>query len=175
MKSSHIPNILTVLRIILTPMFYYFLVKHDLKLGASIFIVVALTDIADGYIARKYHWESKLGQALDPFADKFMVAFALVAVLQSYDFPTWAIIPFLSRDIISVLGSLLYLTKKKAEWKPNILGKLTTLAQVITIVGYLIDAGIKKEVLWCCLFIAFITAMSYLIRGTRFIINYKNN
>jgi len=171
MKAHHIPNILTVLRIILTPVFYYYLVQHELISGLLIFIIVALTDIADGYIARRFQWESKLGQALDPFADKFMVAFALIAILQAYDFPTWAIVPFLSRDIISVMGSLLYMTRKKAEWKPNILGKLTTLAQVISIVGYLIDAPIKEEVLWCTLLIALITAISYLLRGIRFVLN----
>ena len=174
MKASHIPNILTVLRIILTPVFYYFLVQHKLTLGLLIFIIVALTDIADGYIARKFGWESKFGQALDPFADKFMVAFALIAILKAYEFPTWAIFPFLSRDIVSVMGSSLYLTRKKAEWKPNILGKLTTLAQVITIVGYLIDAAIKLEVLYCTILLALITALSYLLRAIRFIVKYKS-
>ncbi|MFK7900079.1 MAG: CDP-alcohol phosphatidyltransferase family protein [Cyclobacteriaceae bacterium] len=167
---KHIPNILTFARIAATPLFYYFLVTHQLTAGVTTFILVALTDIADGYLARKFDVESKLGQALDPFADKFMVAFALVAIVTTYDFPIWAILPFIARDIVSVLGSILYvLQKNPANWKPNKWGKYTTAGQVVTVVGYLIDHPAKEEALWITLFLSIFTAGSYLWRGIQFV------
>lgn len=157
------------MRVALTPVFYYFLINHRVDLGVAIFIIVAVTDLADGHIARKYNLQTKFGQALDPFADKFMVAFAMIAIVQAYEFPVWAILPFLSRDIISVLGSIIYVLKKsKSEWKPNALGKLTTLSQVVTIVGYFISSTAKEEALGFTIAFSIAASIGYGIR----IINY---
>ena len=77
MNSKHvknIPNLLTVLRFILTPVCIYFLIDKDWRyLALLVFLIASITDFFDGYFARKYNVVSKVGSFLDPLADKFLV------------------------------------------------------------------------------------------------------
>ena len=77
MNSScikNIPNLLTILRLFLTPVCIFFLIEQDWRyLALLIFIIASLTDFFDGYFARKYNVISKIGSFLDPLADKFLV------------------------------------------------------------------------------------------------------
>ena len=79
-KIFTIPNLLTVLRIIMIPIFIYYYMNDDHILCAAWIIASGLTDFLDGYIARHYHQVSELGKALDPFADK-LTQFAIITLL----------------------------------------------------------------------------------------------
>ena len=168
-KNINIPNTITILRFLFTPVFFYFLMTNRVAPALLTFGFVAITDLADGWIARRTKQQTKCGEALDPFADKFMVAFGVVALVRKFDFPIYAIPFFLLRDIISILGSLLYFSKKRGNWKPNIFGKLTTLFQVATIFVYIIDFDYKVHLLATTVAFSAIAGMSYLHRGLIFI------
>ena len=81
---KHIPNLLTLIRIILVPFFIYclFTVQDNFKLYALvIFIFASITDWLDGYLARKYNFTTKLGIYFDPLADKILVSSAFISFL----------------------------------------------------------------------------------------------
>ena len=74
---KHIPNILTMLRILLIPFFIYYFINESFMVAFIIFIVASVTDFFDGYLARKFQVISNFGKIMDPLADKLLVLSAL--------------------------------------------------------------------------------------------------
>lgn len=138
-----IPNILTILRIILVPMFIIF-IWYNLSVYALItFIVAGLTDALDGYIARKFKQETQLGKILDPIADKALLISAFIFLFNSklqIKLPFWFVVIVISRDIYILAGSfLIYILKGYLKVKPSTFGKATTFFQIILIIYVLVS------------------------------------
>ncbi len=138
-----IPNILTILRIILVPVFIIF-IWYNLPVHALItFIVAGLTDALDGYIARRFKQETQLGKILDPIADKTLLISAFIFLFNSklpIKLPFWFVVIVISRDIYILAGSfLIYILKGYLKVKPSIFGKATTFFQIISIVYVLVS------------------------------------
>ena len=105
--------------------FILFLLGFE-TLGIIIFLIAALSDFLDGFIARKLKQESKLGRMMDPFADKLMILLAVLVMVKYFNFPTYGLL-ILSRDLISLMGSVYVpLSRKKIEFRVRFLGKATT-------------------------------------------------
>lgn len=103
-----LPNILSSVRLILAPIFFFLFIQEDLLIrGISlvVYTVAALTDYFDGYYARKYGVESKSGIFLDPLADKFLTfaAFICLPFIDPTQFPWWAIVLIVIRDVAITL------------------------------------------------------------------------
>jgi cardiolipin synthase len=110
-----------------------------------VFVTASLTDGLDGYIARVYDLRTRLGAFLDPLADKLLLltAYILLAVLGRL--PLWLTEVVVARDMVILSGILcLYLTKKKVDFSPSILGKITTFVQLFTILLVLISTIYPK-------------------------------
>ena len=134
------PNILTMLRIVLIPVFvvvFYIDAPWAPYVSAAIFGVAALTDWLDGYLARLWEQTSPLGAFLDPVADKLIVAIALVLLLQ-YDPRTLLALPamvIIGREItVSALREWMAEVGARAKVAVSITGKIKTTAQMISIV-----------------------------------------
>ncbi len=163
----NLPNFLTILRFVLSPAFFLFLV-YDYTLTALIlFLIVAVTDFADGWVARATNQTTKFGEALDPLADKFMVFFAVVGLSVKFDFPYWAVPLILVRDFVSVGGSLIYFSKIGGKWKTKFLGKATTFFQIVTVLLFILNMSFKFVILYFTILLSIITAISYLFQGYR--------
>lgn len=161
----NLPNVLTILRFVFSPIFLYLFLNDNVELGLIIFMFVAVTDLADGWIARSTKTKTKFGEFMDPMADKFMVFLAILAIIIKFDFPLWSVPLFIIRDIISLVGSILVYTKYKESWKPNVLGKLTTFLQIITILAYIIKIGFKLIILDITIIFSVLSAIVYIYRG----------
>jgi len=139
----NIPNLLTLLRIALIPVFVvvFFLNFSWSNIAcAGIFSFAAITDWLDGYLARRLQQHTKLGAFLDPVADKLMVAAALVLLVQRY--PTvWMAVPALiiiSREIsISALREWMAVLGERASVAVSYIGKVKTFVQMVAIAGLL--------------------------------------
>ncbi len=97
----HLPNILSTLRVILAPVFFYMLISgsSDLIIASCIiYLVAALTDYFDGWFARKFKAMSTLGRFLDPLADKVLTSLALIAFVILKIIPLWMVLIILIRD-----------------------------------------------------------------------------
>ncbi|MBO4872557.1 MAG: CDP-alcohol phosphatidyltransferase family protein [Lachnospiraceae bacterium] len=179
-KIFTIPNMLTMLRILLIPLFLwvYLGVKNQyLALGVLAFSF--FTDFLDGFIARKYHMVSEFGRALDPVADKLNQASILIAL--SFRYPIM-LIPFgimFVREIY--LGILMLIVIKRshhvfqAEWY----GKVTTFLIYFTMALHLIWPGtVPKTVSWITmgitLFFQLLSFALYAVRNNRLVRRFKN-
>jgi cardiolipin synthase len=135
---KHIPNILTIFRIILVPVFLiiYFSNFQDHSLWALfIFLLAGFTDFLDGYLARKYNVTSKVGTVLDPFADKLMLLTALTSLYIDNLLPLFIlIIMYLKECTMVILGIFMFFKKTQVVIPANIFGKLATFMFTIAVV-----------------------------------------
>ncbi|MCC5855159.1 MAG: CDP-diacylglycerol--glycerol-3-phosphate 3-phosphatidyltransferase [Idiomarina sp.] len=139
----NIPNLLTAFRIVLIPVFlvvFYLPIQYATFFAACIFVLAAITDGLDGYIARKLDQHTQFGAFLDPVADKIMIAAALIAVVEFHG-TLWITIPALiiiSRElIISALREWMAELGKRDNVAVSSLGKVKTVMQMIAVTGLL--------------------------------------
>ena len=128
-----IPNLLTILRVLLTPLLVIFLLEYRLSEALVIFIVAGITDGLDGLIARLYKQKSRLGAFLDPVADKLLLVTTYVILAFQDLVPSWLTVIILSRDVLIIIGVfVLFMQELSFEIKPTLISKLTTCAQIFT-------------------------------------------
>lgn len=144
---NKIPNILTILRIILSPLFLVLFFSDHLayrSISLIVFTIAALTDYFDGYFARKFKARSEFGNFLDPLADKILTfsGFFALSYLRPDIFPWWAFGIIVSRDFI-ITGFRLLAKSKKKHMKTSISAKIKTATQMIFIyIGLLSFLGL---------------------------------
>lgn len=168
----NLPNSLTVLRILLVPVFVGFLLYGHYDLALITLLIAALTDILDGMAARMTNQQTRLGEYLDPLADKLLLMSAIIT-LSVLDFiPIWAVIVVVSRDAILLAGTLLAnLTETDIDISPTALGKGTTFAQICYVIAVMLH--VTREVpdylvdpfLWIMVGLTFGSGVHYLLRG----------
>ena len=131
----NIPTQLTVLRIILTPFFLYTLFLDHIAfkfLSLFIFIVASLTDLYDGYYAKKYGHETKWGKFLDPLADKILVSSALIAFHILGYIHLWVVIVIVVRDFL-ITGLRSYALYKNEPVVTRELARTKTVVQMTSV------------------------------------------
>lgn len=131
-SSMNIPNMLTILRILLIPVYLYFFysnLENNILFAGIVFIVAGISDVLDGYIARKYDMSTKLGVMLDPIADKLMTFTILISFTTKGIIPLWILVALGIKEIMMILGgATLYLFKGKQTVSSNKYGKIATLS-----------------------------------------------
>jgi cardiolipin synthase len=162
----NIPNLLTFIRFILVPVFiysFYNYTDNHYLIPLTIFIFAGLTDILDGYIARKYNQITKLGKLMDPLADKAMQLSALfVLALSDKKFiPLWILIVVLAKELFMIIGGgVLY--KREVIVQANWYGKATTVLFFIAICIIIVtDSEIGKVLLIIAVIAALLSAYKY--------------
>jgi len=127
-----IPNVLTFLRILLVIPFAASLFYDYYRQALAIFFIAGLSDGIDGFIARHFNWKSRLGAIADPLADKLLLVTAYIVLTIMGHLPTWLTVLVFSRDIIIVVGALIYhYFIGQYRIMPSVFGKLNTFVQII--------------------------------------------
>lgn len=130
-----LPNLITTLRIILTPVFIIYLITDRLNLAFVVFTICSITDGVDGLFARSFNQKSTLGTYLDPIADKMLLISSYVVLAVIGLIPSWLTVLVISRDILIMLGVLiLFINHIEVKINPSILSKINTTFQFITVV-----------------------------------------
>ena len=138
MKKENIPNILTIIRFILIPFIYMSVLTEHFFTALIIFTISALTDILDGYIARKYNYITDIGKLIDPLADKLTQVALLGALTILGILPWWILaIVFVKECVMVISASVLY-SKKDVVVYSKWYGKLATSLFYLAIVCSLI-------------------------------------
>ena len=138
MKASDLPNIITFLRFLLIPPLVLLLLQRRYDTAMLVFAVAGFSDALDGYLAKRYHWTSRLGGLLDPVADKLMLVSAFVTLAWLDVLPAWLVAVIILRDVVIVTGAIIYdLRIEKLEAEPSMMSKLNTLAQILLILAVL--------------------------------------
>ena len=132
--SFTIPNLITLFRIILTPLFIIFLIQGNYRKAFVVFVLAGVSDLADGLIARTWQQKSRLGSYLDPLADKLLMAASFVTLSIYHQIPSWLTVVVLSRDVTLATGVLIFrLADIPLVVRPSLAGKWTTTFQLITV------------------------------------------
>ena len=140
MSRKDIPNLISILRIVLVIPFAWSLTVGDFLLALVLFAIAGVSDALDGFLAKHYHWQSRLGSILDPIADKLLlvVSFATMALLGLL--PMWLLWLVLARDIIIVAGALCYhYLVGQFELTPLWSSKINTALQILLILLVIIE------------------------------------
>ena len=140
-----IPNIITILRILLIVPTAGLLLDERYLAGLVLAAIAGLSDALDGALARRFSWSTSFGAYADPLADKLLVGTMFLILLWQGHVPLWLAVVVISRDVIILLGALAYrLTFEKVELNPSFISKLNTAMQItmllLVLVG-LVDAG----------------------------------
>ena len=134
-----VPNLITSLRIILTPIFIIYVLDEKYLLALIVFIIAGLSDAVDGFIARVFDQKSLLGAILDPIADKILLVTAFVVLSVKDLVPDWLTVIVISRDVLILLAVLiLFLNKDTFAIKPAFISKTTTFLQLVTVLNVLL-------------------------------------
>ena len=168
-------NWLTLLRILLIPVFVTLLVYRRPGVALLVFAVAAFTDLLDGWVARRHKDESTLGAFLDPTADKLLLTASFVTLTYLKAMPFWIAAVVISRDVILVVGALLiHMLGGRIRPRPTWAGKAATFFQVLTVLTGLLARFFQiqlapKPVLWLAAAFTIISGLQYIIQGMRFL------
>jgi cardiolipin synthase len=131
LKLSDIPNLISLLRIILVIPVVWALLTADFFTALVLFAVAGFSDALDGFLAKHYHWESRLGSILDPLADKLLLVASFAALTWLGLLPYWLLWLVLGRDVLIVVGALAYhYIVGKFELLPLWSSKINTALQI---------------------------------------------
>lgn len=128
-----LPNQLTVLRIILTPIFFVLLISGDaalMQIALGVFLVAAITDWYDGWLARKFNYITNWGRVWDPLADKILTSAAFIALVIMGLVELWMVLIILFRDLI-ITGLRIYSDYRNIPFPTSVYAKWKTFLQMI--------------------------------------------
>lgn len=172
MAMMNLPNLLTLLRIVLIPFFLYYLVKSNFTYALIVFFIGSISDALDGFIARKFNQITRLGKILDPLADKLFLVSSFIAAYLVNLLPLWLLLAAIMKDLVIVSGyTLLRLLKRKFKIKATIAGKASTAFQMVTILLLLLNGvGIGNEkliffIMTVTSFLLFYSMVTYVMIG----------
>lgn len=163
----NLPNLLTLFRLFLIPLYVsVFVSNKDMHLlAAFIFVLASATDVLDGYLARKLNLSTKVGQLLDPLADKCMQIAVIITLFSAGLVPVWFIALLIAKEVIMILGGI-FLYSKKTYVKSNAAGKINTvflfLVMTLLLVFPTIDAFMKNILLGLSTALALYTGATYI-------------
>ena len=149
-----LPNLLTIFRMALIPVFVSLLFYQKFLLALGVFLVAGVTDGLDGLLARRFHQQSPLGRILDPIADKMMLVTSFVVLSMRGVFPTplpkhlpipfWVTVTVISRDVFILVGAAaINMVSGFRAFRPSFLGKLSTVVQILAVATVILAAQIR--------------------------------
>lgn len=131
-QSLSIPNLITLARILAVPVIIWAITSGEMQIAFALFLAAGLSDLVDGFLAKRFGMATELGAFLDPLADKAMIVSIYVALGIVEAMPRWLVILVVSRDIMIVSAVILsWLVDKPVKPKPLTVSKLNTVAQIV--------------------------------------------
>jgi cardiolipin synthase (CMP-forming) len=181
-------NQLTILRMVFVPCFVLLLIHGHPRSAAVLFLIAAVTDGLDGFLARKLQQQTVLGSFLDPIADKILLTAAFITLTLTVPalpmvlrIPTWLTILTISRDVLIALSALIiHLQTQHTHFPPSMLGKCTTAVQLLTVGVCMLEnfkAGIAQAafpyVVYSALALTLASGLHYAYRSIKIIASYQ--
>jgi len=175
LRARDIPNVISVLRILLVLPVIHLLLHQEFRLAMLLFFVAGVSDALDGFLARQFGWRSRLGGILDPLADKFLLISVFVCLAWLDALPWWLVGLVVLRDLVIVGGALAYhLTVERLEAEPTLISKLNTALQILLALLVVYDLGfepvpgwILQGLLWAVSFTLVASGLDYVLEWSR--------
>lgn len=172
MNLRHLPNAITGLRLAMAPLLPWLLWVGHYRTALAVALVAGLSDLLDGFIAKRFGWQSRLGSLLDPIADKLMLGLAMLGLWLVAMLPAWLVGLVLVRDLVIVVGAAIWWRiVGPFDGQPSLLSKLNTLAQVglvllclVELAGWPLPLQLRREVVIAVALLTFLSGLDYIIR-----------
>ncbi|CAG7655527.1 CDP-alcohol phosphatidyltransferase family protein [Paenibacillus allorhizosphaerae] len=160
----NLPNILTLCRFLLIPVYLIIFGAGYTKVAFFVLLAAGLTDVLDGYIARKRKLITQLGSMLDPLADKSMMIAVILSLVFSQMISWQAAAAMFLRDAGMIAGSAFFHFRGKITVPANVLGKLTTVLYYVAILLIVFQLPYAGAYLWFVIVVSFITSIIYIVQ-----------
>jgi cardiolipin synthase len=182
MIRENLPNIITLMRIVLIPFFITFLLYRNYEYALYIFIFAGLSDALDGYLARKLRSFTEIGKLLDPIADKFLITASFLVFTYLGLIPIWFTVTVLSRDLFIIIGwILMFLIWDTRSVQPSGTGKAAIALQML-LVGYTllgktlsVELPLHEVLMWITVILTITSGSQYIYRGLTYSNDHKGN
>ncbi len=173
MKAKDIPNIISIIRILLVAPVILMLYQGHYITALILFLVAGVSDALDGYLAKRYGWTSQLGSMLDPLADKLLLVCSYGMLAWLGNIPVWLVVTIIARDIIILAGSFgYYLLYGRYEVHPSWISKLNTFAQIIMVLFVVASLGlINVDTIYVSILVYFVF-LTTLLSGLDYIVTW---
>jgi cardiolipin synthase (CMP-forming) len=161
----NIPNLLTMVRFLLIPVFVYFFFSqnpYSLEIAVSVFILSGVTDTLDGYVARRLNQITRLGTVLDPLADKIMLITVLASVTISNNIPIWIIVVVAVKELLLIVGAFTLYNERDIVIPANVFGKITTILSYMAILAVLFELPYSRAILYTYITMTILALLIYL-------------
>ncbi|TYP75695.1 CDP-alcohol phosphatidyltransferase family protein [Paenibacillus methanolicus] len=163
----NVPNMLTTLRFALIPVYIVVYASGHMKWAFAVVVLAGLTDILDGYLARRHGQVTSVGAMLDPLADKLMMIAVIVSLLATGHLHWAACVAFFIRDIGMIAGSAFFHFRGMKTVPANWMGKLTTVLYYAAIAFIFFELPFAQAYLWGVIGFSFVTSFIYIILFAR--------
>lgn len=169
MSPKDIPNLISLLRLVAVMPVIWLLLEHEFGWALAVFVAAGLSDGIDGFLAKHYGWQSRLGGILDPLADKTLLVACFLVLGSMGLIPAWLVIAVISRDLVIIAGAVLYhFGVEELEAAPLLSSKLNTVVQLVLVVATIMHAGplrLPQELIdtlvWACLLTVVVSGVEY--------------
>jgi cardiolipin synthase len=166
----HLPNLICLLRIALVWPLWQSLLAGDYTYTLWVFVVAAISDGADGFLAKRFGWTSDLGRVLDPVADKLLLVSLFLLATWLGLVPRWLTIMAVARDVMIGVGALLYILMwGPLNGRPMLISKVNTLLQLLYLLTVILHAGFALPPASVVAAMAWLTGATVLISGLAYL------
>ncbi len=177
----NIPNSLTLSRIVLVPLVVWLIITHEMLAAFLLFLFAGLSDAADGFLAKRYNWDTELGAYLDPIADKALLVSIYVTLGLAGQLPAWLVIAVVSRDILIVGAVVLsWMLSRPLSMHPLLISKANTFSQIVLAGLVLAELGlglgleeIVQLLVWVTGTLTIVSAAAYFMAWLRHMASYE--
>lgn len=168
---KQIPNILTGARILAAPYLFWLLARREWNAAVWVMLAVSITDVVDGYLARKLGASSRVGEVLDPLADKILLGGSYLTLWWIGALEGWLTALVFGRDalILAAAGAAFLFSKDARRFPPSVWGKLSTFCQISLVVGIVgrFPPSAVEVAKWVVAAFTIVSAADYAWRYTR--------
>ncbi len=180
----HLPNLLTVLRMLLVLPLAWLIRERQYDSALIVAAIAGFSDALDGFLAKRYGWQSWIGGLLDPIADKLLLIVSFVALGLTGAHPLWLTWLVIGRDLLIVAGALLYHTLiGRLSAEPTTLSKFTTVLQIGYVLLQLVHLSSWIEVpnivlsvaIWLVAVATLASGLDYVITWSRRAVHVRQN
>lgn len=145
MLSKQIPNVITIIRILLVFPIGFTLYHEHYQVAMILFAIAGLSDGLDGLLARHFNWTTRFGAITDPLADKSLMVVTYIMLVINNHLPIWLLAVVIGRDIIIFSGAITYhFLIGSYKFNPTFISKLSTMFQIILILLLLFSLGVMS-------------------------------
>ncbi len=170
MQKQDIPNVISIVRIALVLPVVLLLLAHAYLYALVIFFIAGVSDGIDGFLARHYGWQSRMGSILDPLADKLLLVSCYLTLGWLVHLPWWLVAAVILRDIIIVAGTGMYhWLIEDVEFNPTLVSKLNTLLQILLIIVVLMNLANLINTTELLTWLIYVTMFTTLVSGIGYV------